>query len=196
MSVAVTATATLRAFLCAAAVSVACSAAASAQDFTAVEPHIKAAFLFNFLKFVEWPPDVLAAGPITVCIAGSPAVAGSLKTALKEHRPLDHDVVVAPLAAATPAKGCHLVYVADGHEEIARRWLVALQGSTAFSVSDCERFARLGGVANFFVRDGRLRFAVNVDAVRRAGLHISSRMLALAEIVKDDGSQGDLRTSR
>ena len=67
---------------------------------------------------------------------------------------------------------------------------------TAFSVSDCARFARLGGVANFFVEDGRLRFAVNVDAARRASLHISSRMLMLATIVKDEPASRDVRPLR
>ena len=179
------------------AVGLACGAhSAAAQEFSAVEPQVKAAFLFNFLKFVEWPPDVLAGGPITVCVTGSPTVADSLKAAVKQRRPQEHDVAVAQIAADGSLKGCHLVYVADAHEETARRWLANLHGSTAFSVSDCERFARLGGVANFFVQDGRLRFAINVDAARRASLHISSRMLALAEIVKDDGSSSNVRVTR
>jgi hypothetical protein len=71
-----------------------------------------------------------------------------------------------------------------------------LSGLTAFSISDCNHFARLGGVANFFVQDGRLRFAINVDAARRASLRISSRMLALAQIVQDDAPPGDTRLPR
>ena len=64
------------------------------------------------------------------------------------------------LFGISPLRACQLVYIADSDEQRARHWLVALSGSTAFTVSDCERFARLGGVANFFVRDGRLRFAI------------------------------------
>jgi len=86
--------------------------------------------------------------------------------------------------------------VGQADEATARRWLALLNGSTAFSVSDCARFARLGGVANFFVEDGRLRFAVNVDAARRASLHISSRMLMLATIVKDEPASRDVRPLR
>ena len=167
-----------------------------AQEPTAVEPHVKAAFLYNFLKFVEWPADVLAAGPIIVCVAGSPAAADSLKAALRQGRPQDHDVTVIEVGLDAEPHGCHLVYIARADDASARRWLIKLNGSTAFSVSDCARFTRLGGIANFFVEDGRLRFAVNVDAARRASLHISSRMLALATIVKDEPASRDVRPLR
>jgi hypothetical protein len=153
---------------------------------TAVEPQVKAAFLFNFVKFIEWSDDGLSSGPVTVCVAGSPAVAGSLRAATQQQRALTRDVVVVQVSAGDLPKHCHLIYVAERDEQRARRWLEALHGSTAFSVSDCERFAQLGGVANFVVDNGRLRFAINVDAARRANLRISSRMLALATIVKDE----------
>lgn len=168
----------------------------TSQEPTAIEPHVKAAFIYNFLKFTEWPVETLASGPLIVCVAGSPAVAESLKTATRQGRPLDHDVTVVEITADAVPKFCHLIYVAQADEATARRWLAALHGSTAFSVSDCARFAQLGGVANFFVEDGRLRFAVNVDAARRASLHISSRMLMLATIVKDEPASRDVRPLR
>jgi hypothetical protein len=159
--------------------------AAVAQPKALAEPHVKAAFLYNFVKFIEWSDD-RATGPVTVCIIGSPAVTESLKLAAQQHKADERPLAVVQVASDTVPKLCHLVYVAESDEHIARHWLAALSGSTAFTVSDCERFARLGGVANFFVQDGRLRFAVNVDAARRASLRISSRMLALAAIVRDE----------
>jgi hypothetical protein len=176
-----------RRFVWAAAVSCLLSwpdpAAAQAKP---TEPQMKAAFLYNFVKFIEWPDDVLAAGPITVCVIGSPTVAESLRAATQERRGHDRDLAVAQVTSEIVPKNCQLVYVAGTDERGARKWLAALTGSTAFSVSDFTRFAKLGGVANFFVEDGRLRFAVNVDAARRTGLRISSRLLALATIVKDE----------
>jgi hypothetical protein len=188
---------TFRGFVCASAafVFVLLANAPAAQEPTAVEPHVKAAFLYNFLKFIEWPSEALAAGPLTVCVAGSQAVAESLRAATTRRQAQDHDIVVVQ-ASDAPLKSCHLVYVAHADEDAARHWLSVLNGSTAFTVSDCPRFARLGGVANFFVDDGRLRFAVNVDAARRASLRISSRMLALATIVKDEPGSRDVRPSR
>lgn len=168
----------------------------TSQEPMAIEPHIKAAFIYNFLKFIEWPPEMLAAGPLTVCVAGSPAVADSLKKATKQGRPLDRDVTVLEVTADVLPKSCQLIYVGQADDATARRWIAALHGSTAFSVSDCARFAQLGGVANFFVEDGRLRFAVNVDAARRASLHISSRMLMLATIVRDEPASSDMRPLR
>jgi hypothetical protein len=173
-----------------------CADVCTAQEPTAIEPHVKAAFIYNFLKFIEWPAETLAAGPLIVCVTGSPAVADSLKKATTQGRPLDHDVTVLEITADAVPKSCHLIYVGQADEATARRWLALLNGSTAFSVSDCARFARLGGVANFFVEDGRLRFAVNVDAARRASLHISSRMLMLATIVKDEPASRDVRPLR
>jgi hypothetical protein len=169
---------------------------AVAQAKAAVEPHVKAAFLYNFVKFIEWSGDRAAHGALVVCVAGSSAVAESLKTATQQRRADEREVSVMQVVADAMPKPCHLVYVADSDEQIAHRWLAVLNGSTAFSVSDCERFAKLGGVANFFVQDGRLRFAINVDAARRAGLRISSRMLALALIVKDEPVNSDVRPLR
>jgi hypothetical protein len=183
--------------VCAAAVGLlSCANPVAAQEPASIEPHVKAAFLYNFLKFVEWPPEVLAAGPLAVCVSGSPAVAESLKVATKQRRAQDHDMTVIQTTGDAAPKGCHLVYVAQANGDTARRWLAANSGSTAFSVSDHERFAALGGVANFFVQDGRLRFAINVDAARRASLRISSRMLALAHIVRDEAQHGDARIPR
>ena len=160
-------------------------AAVAAAD-ASVEPHVKAAFLYNFVKFVEWADDRALNGPVTVCVAGSPAVAASLKGAAQQHRADARELVVQQVTSDSLLTACQLVYIAESDEQRARHWLAALSGSTAFTVSDFERFARLGGVANFFVQDGRLRFAINVDAARRASLRISSRMLALAQIVKDE----------
>jgi hypothetical protein len=161
-----------------------------------VESHVKAAFLYNFVKFIEWSDDRAANGPITVCVSGSPAVAESLAAASRQHRSDAREVAVVQVTGEVLPQSCHLLYVADTDERIARRWLAALAGSTTFTVSDGERFAQMGGVANFFVQDGRLRFAVNVDAAQRASLRISSRMLALARIVRDDLQDGDVRNSR
>jgi hypothetical protein len=173
-----------------------CAEAAVATVDTSVEPHVKAAFLYNFVKFVEWADDRALNGPVTVCVAGSPAVAASLKGAAQQYRADGRELAVQEVTSDSLLRACHLVYIADSDEQRARQWLAALNGSTAFTVSDCERFARLGGVANFFVRDGRLRFAINLDAARRASLRISSRMLALAQIVEGEPQDRDVRNSR
>jgi hypothetical protein len=169
---------------------------ATAQSKAPVEPHVKAAFLYNFVKFIEWPDDRVTGGPVTVCISGSPAVAESLRAAAHQRRPDQPELTVVEVAMDAPPRTCHLVYVADTDQQAARRWIAALTGSRTFTVSDSEHFAKLGGVANFFVQDGRLRFAINVDAARRASLRISSRMLALAQIVTDERQGSDVRISR
>jgi hypothetical protein len=172
-----------------------CAEAAVATADAPAEPQVKAAFLYNFVKFVEWADDGALNGPVTVCVAGSAAVAASLKGAA-QHRADARAIAVQQVTSDSPLTTCQLVYIADSDEQRARHWLASLNGSTAFTVSDCERFARLGGVANFFVQDGRLRFAINLDAARRASLRISSRMLALAQIVEDEPQDSAVRISR
>src|SRR5688500_1258040 len=93
--------------------------AAMAQAKAPVEPHVKAAFLFNFVKFIEWSDDPAANGPVTVCVAGSPAVAESLKAATQQRRADERQVVVVTVAPDTMPKTCHLVYMADADEQNA-----------------------------------------------------------------------------
>jgi hypothetical protein len=151
-----------------------------------IEPDIRAAFLNNFVRFVEWPADALAAGdPITVCVVGSRAVAESLRKAAK-GRPVDgHDVLVVAASDDEALRTCHLVYLSGHDEKRARRTLRAVEGAAVFTVGDWDRFAAIGGVANFFVDQSRVRFAVNIAASRRHRLRLSSKMLTLATLVND-----------
>jgi hypothetical protein len=152
-----------------------------------IDPDIQAAFLYNFMKFVDWPSDVLASnGPLTACVLGSPAVRDALASAVKGRKINDHEIVVSNVTSDGPVRSCHVLYVSAPDEKQTRQLVQALVGSSVFSVSDFERFAALGGIVNFFLQNGRQRFSINQAAAVRARLRISSRMLALATIVKEE----------
>jgi len=151
------------------------------------EADVKAAFLLNFAKFVEWPAEVMASnGPITACVVGSPTVASALVRAMQGRSISGHDVVVSNVTLDGPLRACHLLYVSGIDGRLARQIVQVVTGAAVFTVSDFDRFAALGGVPNLYVEDRRLRFAINVEAAHRARLRISSRLLALATLTNDE----------
>jgi hypothetical protein len=154
---------------------------------TATEPALKAAFIYNFAKFTEWPQDSLRPGaPLVLCVAQDGPVERALEDATRERQVEGHPLVTKQMDLSGPIGSCHVLYV---DAAVDRKRVTAavdrLKGERTLTVSDLERFAESGGCASLFVEDGRMRFAVNLDAVQRAGLRLSSRLLTVAKIVKE-----------
>ena len=156
-----------------------------AQGVTA--PALKAAFLYNFANFTEWPANVLAPGQrLSLCVIGDNAVADALEQTIKGRGVDNHELTVTIIKAADSGiLSCHLLYVGGGDTKRTDQLLFALSGTSVFTVGDGDRFAELGGVAQLILENGRMRFGVNVEAARRAHLKISSKLLSLAKIIKD-----------
>jgi hypothetical protein len=160
--------------------------AGPAESQTISGPALKAAFLFNFVKFAEWPVDAMAPGePLSLCVLGDDAVAGALRQTITGQTVGDRKLTVYTVKADGPLQWCRLLYV--GNLDLARfvALLDSFQAAPVFTVGDADRFAAQGGVAQLIVEDGRVRFAINVAAAQRARLALSSRLLSLATIVKD-----------
>jgi hypothetical protein len=156
-----------------------------AQEVTA--PALRAAFLFNFPKFSQWPPDALARGqPLAMCVVGDVAVADALTQTIKGHSIEGHELTVIVLKVDEPASGCHLLYVGASEIKRSAALLLAVRGMSVFTVSDAHGFAHSGGVAQLIVENNRIRFAINIASAQRRRLAISSKLLSLATIVKDD----------
>jgi len=153
-----------------------------AQDASA--PELAAAYLLNFAKFTTWPSDTLPpGGTIVICVSGDDWVADSLVRLIR-NRPINGQAVAIRKATlAGPFESCHLVYATNLDRNRADRLIQATATQPIVTISDSTDFAEHGGVANFFVDNGRMRFAVNPAAAIRARLQISSKLLALAKIV-------------
>ena len=165
-----------------------CATAAIGQDVT--EASLKAAFIHNFVKFTEWPRDVLPpAAPLVACVLGDPAFGDVLSHYVKGHPVDGHDIVVSrvTLDAAIP-RSCHLLFVSGITARQAAHVVAALNGAPVLTLSDVDQFARVGGMAQLYVEDGRIRFRVNLESTKRSRLQFSSRLLALATLVKDDAN--------
>jgi hypothetical protein len=158
-----------------------------AQDVT--ELSLKAAFVYNFAKFTEWPPDVLTSTtPFTACVVGDPRFGDALARTVQGRLLSGRPIVVSRLQPDGLLKSCHLLYISGAAAEVARV-VLAVKGSPVLTISDLDNFAQLGGIAHIFVEDGRMRFDLNLDLARRARLQLSSKLLSLAAAIHD-GSGG------
>ena len=156
---------------------------------SASAPELKAAFLFNFARFTEWPADILApAQPLTVCVVEDDLVANVLQDLVKGHPIGDHAVGISRMKVdgVPHEKGaCHLLYAPHLNAKMSGVLLDAVKGAAVFTIGDGDEFTQLGGVGSFFLESGKIRFAINVHSAQRARVQLSSRLLTLAKIVKD-----------
>ena len=150
-------------------------------------PELKAAFLFNFVRFTEWPADAVpAAAPIALCVVGDPDVARAIGRAVQGKVIDGHPLVLKRTTEDADLRGCQLVYAGGIDERRARQLLDAVKDAPVLTISDLAAFTAIGGTARLFMEGERMRFAVNVDAAQRSNVRISAQLLNLAKIVRDD----------
>jgi YfiR/HmsC-like len=153
---------------------------AAAQDVT--EPALKAAFIYNFAKFTDWPADAIPIGaPLHLCVLGDAAIGDALARTVKDKMLAGHSVTVsqAPVGGQ-PSRVCHIAYLAGVTTSRAAEIIAALGDAPVLTISDVEGFTKLGGIAQFFFEHGQLRFDIHIASAKRARLEISSRLLTLA----------------
>ena len=161
-------------------------AQADAQGAATTAPAVKAAFLYNFARFTEWPADALAHGQrLSLCVVGDHAAADALEQIIKGRLVEGHALTVEIITPEGPVRSCHLLYVSALDSKRSARLLDTVKGSPVFTVSDAGQFAESGGIAQLISEDNRMRFAVNVMAAERARLRLSSKLLTLATIIKE-----------
>jgi YfiR/HmsC-like len=160
---------------------------AAAASETASAATLKAALLYNVAKFIEWPADALpAAEPLTICVAGDRAVADALDDMVRGRAIGGHGIALRRTKLDDGSlRTCHVLYVSDVDERRTLDLIDGLAGAAMLTASDLTGFAQLGGVAHFFVENGKMRFAINLQSAQRARLNVSSKLLGLAMVVKD-----------
>jgi hypothetical protein len=157
---------------------------AAAQDVT--EPALKAAYIYNFAKFTQWPAGVMAEGsPLVLCVVGDAAIGRALDKAVKGLTISGRAISVSQLARGVPSlEGCHLAYVSGLTATQAAKLVTGLRDAPVLTISDAEGFTKAGGIAQFFFENGQLRFDVQLASAKRARLQISSKLLMLARAPK------------
>jgi hypothetical protein len=156
---------------------------ASAQT-TPPDIPVTAALLYNFAKFTEWPG--LAPGlPIAFCIVGDELIADALVETVRGHRISGRTLEVWQPQDSVSWSGCHVLFITAAETRRSATGLSGLRTVPVLTVSDGEGFSQGEGIIELYVEDERFRFAINVDAVERSGLRLSSRLLGLAKVVRD-----------
>jgi hypothetical protein len=152
----------------------------SAQDVT--EPALKAAYIYNFAKFTEWPADAVpAAGRFVMCVVGDAAVSGELERAVKTRLLAGRLMDVSRMAPAGSQHVCHILYLSGIPADQAARLVAGLRDAPVLTISDIKGFTELGGIAQFFFEHGQLRFSVRIESAKRAHIQISAKLLQLAK---------------
>jgi hypothetical protein len=156
-----------------------------AQDVT--EVNLKGAFLFNFARFTEWPADSLPADAIvSACVLGDAAVGDALARQVKGKQIGRRTVAVTIVGFESPLPTCHLLYVSGVPRARVTAIVSSLREAPVLTVSDVEDFTKRGGIIQFFVESGKMRFRINARSAKRSRLLLSSRLLALADVVDEE----------
>ena len=165
---------------------------ARAQTEPPSEYQVKAAFLYNFVKFVEWPVDTFAdpGAPFVLGVLGEDPFGSVLEQTLKGKTVNGRALVIRGVKQGKDLRTCHILFVSSSEIRHLDQILESLKGSSVLTVGEMERFAQSGGAVNFVLEQNRVRFEINPEAAARARLRISSKLLALARIVADERREG------
>jgi hypothetical protein len=153
-------------------------------DGTPVDGYqLKAVFLFNFAKFVEWPPQAFgdAHDPFTICVTGDNSFGSSLDDEVRGKTVASRPILVRVVSSPEQARKCQILFVSPSERKRERSLLEALKGASVLTVGDTDDFTVNGGIVQFKMKDARIRIEIDTGAAERANLRISSRLLSLAD---------------
>jgi len=156
----------------------------NAESPASPEYLIKAAFLYNFTKFVEWPQEAFKddLSPINLCILGKDPFGEALNS-IRDKRVRGRRLNIKHMNRIEEISECHILFVSASEKENLKPVLSSLKNSAILTVSEMEMFTQQGGIINFIVVENKIHFEINPNVARRCGLKISSQLLKLAKIV-------------
>lgn len=158
---------------------------ASAQASPPNEYAVKAAFLFHFGQFVEWPEGAFqnANSPVVYCTIGEDPFQGALDETLKGKTIEARALQVRHLKDGNDAQGCHVAFIGKTGKRRVTDELAILKSSPVLTIGESEQFVKDNGIIAFCVEENKIRFNINLEAAEKANLKISSRLLTLAKTV-------------
>jgi hypothetical protein len=167
------------------ALSIAGARGISAQANSPSEYQIKAAFLFHFAEFVDWPAGAFKAAdsPLTYCTVGEDPFHGALEASLNGKMIGIRPIRVQHFKRAGEIQGCQVLFIGTLDRKSVPEALASLKGNPILTVGESEQFAEEGGMIRFLMEDDKVRFEINLNAAENAKLKISARLLTLAKTV-------------
>ncbi len=156
-----------------------------AQSALQREYEIKAAYIYNFFNYIDWPADTLppAGGTVTIGVLGESPFGPALNP-LVGKKVKGRTLAVKKVASAKDLEQCQAVFICPSEKSRLSEILNQLKDARVLTVSEIDGFAEQGGIINFISERNKVRFEINADAAKRTGLNISSDLLKLAKLVK------------
>lgn len=154
---------------------------AYAQNQIPTEYEVKAAFIYNFAKFVEWPSNP-SQSSVAVCVFGKDPF-GSAFVPIEDKRVGDKKIIIKRNVSFQNLEDCNILFISNSEKERLPQILEALGGLPVLTIGDTTGFALHGVMINFYMEDKTVRFEINQEAAEHAGLKISSKLLKIARIV-------------
>ena len=162
------------------------SAFSKAENHQTTEYRVKAAFLYNFSRFVTWPDHAKRdEGKFNLCVLGENPF-GNLLDSIAGKPVQNSSLEIKRLDRVSQVSACQIVFVSKSDAGVLDHMINVLKDKPALTVSDAAGFAENGGIIEFKLVNNKVHFNINIDAADRAGLKISSKLLSLATVVRND----------
>lgn len=157
------------------------------------EYEVKATYLYNFGRFVEWPADSLQAknDSFAICVLGDNPFGLALKATVAQETIAGKTVVAKQISAPQDAMNCRVLFISSSEAKRLNEILTGLGTASVLTVSDLPKFTQRGGMVQFVLEGDRVRFEVNAAIAERAGLTLSADLLKVAVSVRRSVQFGD-----
>ena len=151
------------------------------------ESQVKAAFIYNFVRFVEWPSQSFPSSdtPVTIGIVGGEQVGDAIEQLTKGKTVDGRRLVVKRLSSRDTFDGCHILFIGASERGHTNGILDRLRDSSVLTIGETDGFVQNGGVIGFVIDNNKIAFEVNTGAAKRKHLRVSSQLLKLARNVRD-----------
>ena len=146
------------------------------------ESQVKAAYLYNFAKFIAWPEGSFAKAdaPMEICVLGDTSFESTLKEIVYSHTVDGHPVQVVHVTAVADAHKCHILFIPSPQDKQARALIEAIRNNSIVTVGETQGFLEEGGMIRFALQEGKVTFQVSLRAAALSGVRISARLLGVA----------------
>ncbi len=156
--------------------------APNTTDRNPTEYEVKAAYIYYFAKFVNWPDDAFAApnAPLTVGVLGDNEFASLLETVVKEKTVQDRSISVRLLKWPSDLRSCHILYISASELKRFKQITEQLGARPVLTITEADSASQTKGIMNLFVDSGKVQFEIDITGADKAHLQISSKLLRLA----------------
>ena len=150
------------------------------------EYQVKAAFLYNFAKFVQWPSETFhdSDSPIKICVLGKDPFGDALNR-LKNKNVGSRKLIIERLRRGDALDKCQILFISDSEKNSVPEILRGVKKLPVLTVGDMKGFVQSGGIINFISKENQVSFEINVDSAERSKLRVSSQLLQVANIFRE-----------